>query len=52
LKKCGHQEPAEDKSQCEGAAKICCAKAAWARLIRKVCEADPLECPQCRKEQD
>ncbi len=24
------------------------AKAAWARLIRKVYEADPLECPKCR----
>jgi hypothetical protein len=24
------------------------AKAAWARLIRKVYEADPLECPQCK----
>ncbi len=24
-----------------------CAKAAWARLIRKVYEADPLECPNC-----
>jgi hypothetical protein len=24
------------------------AKAAWARLIRKVYEADPLECPQCQ----
>ena len=23
------------------------ARAAWARLIRKVYEADPLECPQC-----
>ena len=23
------------------------AKAAWARLIRKVYEADPLECPRC-----
>ncbi len=25
-----------------------CAKAAWARLIRKVYEADPLECPNCK----
>ena len=24
------------------------AKAAWARLIRKVYEADPLECPKCK----
>ena len=24
------------------------AKAAWARLIRKVYEADPLQCPKCR----
>lgn len=24
------------------------ARAAWARLIRKVYEADPLECPQCK----
>ena len=24
------------------------AKAAWARLIRKVYEADPLECPRCK----
>jgi hypothetical protein len=24
------------------------AKAAWARLIRKVYEADPLQCPQCK----
>ena len=24
------------------------AKAAWARLIRKVYEVDPLECPKCR----
>lgn len=24
------------------------AKAAWARLIRMVYEADPLECPRCR----
>ncbi len=24
------------------------AKAAWARLIRKVYEADPLECPHCK----
>ena len=24
------------------------AKAAWARLIRKVYEADPLECPRCQ----
>ena len=24
------------------------AKAAWARLIRKVYEADPLESPQCQ----
>ena len=24
------------------------AKATWARLIRKVYEADPLECPQCK----
>jgi hypothetical protein len=24
------------------------ARAAWARLIRKVYEADPLECPKCR----
>jgi hypothetical protein len=24
------------------------AKQAWARLIRKVYEADPLECPKCR----
>jgi len=24
------------------------AKAAWARLIRKVYEAEPLECPKCR----
>jgi hypothetical protein len=24
------------------------AKAAWARLIRKVYEADPLECPKCQ----
>jgi len=24
------------------------AKAAWARLIRKMYEADPLECPQCK----
>ena len=23
------------------------AKSAWARLIRKVYEADPLECPKC-----
>ena len=25
------------------------AKAAWARLIRKVYEADPLECPKCKR---
>ena len=25
------------------------AKAAWARLIRKVYEADPLECPRCKE---
>jgi len=25
------------------------ARAAWARLIRKVYEADPLECPRCRE---
>jgi hypothetical protein len=25
-----------------------CAKAAWARFIRKVCEADPLERPKCK----
>jgi hypothetical protein len=24
------------------------AKAVWARLIRKVYEADPLECPKCK----
>jgi hypothetical protein len=24
------------------------AKAAWARLIRKVYESDPLECPKCK----
>jgi hypothetical protein len=24
------------------------AKAAWARLIRKMYEADPLECPKCK----
>jgi hypothetical protein len=24
------------------------AKAAWARLIRKVYEVDPLECPKCK----
>lgn len=24
------------------------ARAAWARLIRKVYEADPLECPRCK----
>jgi len=24
------------------------ARATWARLIRKVYEADPLECPQCK----
>ena len=24
------------------------AKAAWARLIRKVYEADPLQCPKCK----
>jgi len=24
------------------------AKAAWARLIRKVYQADPLECPKCK----
>jgi len=24
------------------------AKQAWARLIRKVYEADPLECPKCK----
>jgi hypothetical protein len=24
------------------------AKAAWARIIRKVYEADPLECPRCK----
>ena len=24
------------------------AKATWARLIRKVYEADPLECPKCK----
>ncbi len=24
------------------------AKSAWARLIRKVYEADPLECPKCK----
>ena len=24
------------------------ARAAWAKLIRKVYEADPLECPQCK----
>lgn len=24
------------------------AKAAWARLVRKVYEADPLECPKCK----
>jgi hypothetical protein len=24
------------------------AKAAWARLIRKLYEADPLECPKCK----
>jgi len=24
------------------------ARAAWARLIRKVYEADPLECPKCK----
>jgi hypothetical protein len=24
------------------------AKAAWARLIRKVYEADPIECPRCK----
>ena len=24
------------------------AKAAWAQLIRKVYEADPLECPKCK----
>jgi len=24
------------------------AKAAWARLIRKVYEADPLACPKCK----
>ena len=23
-------------------------KAAWARLIRKVYEADPVECPRCK----
>ncbi len=25
------------------------ARSAWARLIRKVYEADPLECPKCKK---
>jgi hypothetical protein len=24
------------------------AKAAWARLIRRVYESDPLECPKCK----
>ena len=36
-----------------GVAEVACelasrAKAAWARLIRKVYEVDPLECPKCR----
>ena len=50
------EQDQDDSSACRRCRMTCsakdssarCAKAAWARLIRKLFEFDPLECPKCK----
>jgi hypothetical protein len=45
----GQDIPATPAAPLESVSEVVArAKAAWARLIRKVYEADPLECPKCQ----